>query len=659
MQYLLVGKIRWEKRAGGQSRVRVSPELVQVTPGSRRRPRGSSRSTPRSPTCSRCRPTSRAGWPRRSTSRWATARGSRSRGAADPEPRGLRRLPEGRWRSTTATSDPARLRQAVSYFEQAVALDTAFAPAWARLSQASTLHQLRRHPEPGAAERARVRRRARAGPGARPAGRPPGAGRLPAPDQAGLRGGPSSSTARASGSPRRMPSCSAASGRPSSVLGRWDASLEHLHQAQRLDPRSVADRPGADARPCSGAERYPTRRGDASERWLARRPRQPARLRIEGDGPGARADLAGAAGDRRGTAGRDPSHPVRGLRRDLLGAVSGCSTTTSSGCCSGSRRRRSTTIAAPGASPSPASLRAPGRSGMARAYADSARIAFEEQIRATPEDAQLHVSTASRSPTRGRKADAIARGRAWRSRCIPISQDAFAGPVLPASARADLHPGGRAGEGAGPARAAAQMPYYLSPAWLGSTRPSIRCGTTRASSKLAEPGHDRSELAALRDGLARPLRARARARPRRHGHGLAGPGPQARPPGRAQGAPSASWPPRSAPSGSSARSGSPPGCSTRTSSPCSTRARPPGRLWFTMPYVEGECLRDRLRRERQLPVDAALRIATRGGAGARVRPPARAWSTATSSRRTSCSPGTARPWWPTSGSRGRWAVTTG
>ena len=33
-----------------------------------------------------------------------------------------------------------------------------------------------------------------------------------------------------------------------------------------------------------------------------------------------------------------------------------------------------------------------------------------------------------------------------------------------------------------------------------------------------------------------------------------------------------------------------------------------GRLWFTMPYVEGESLRDRLRRERQLPVEDALRI---------------------------------------------------
>jgi serine/threonine protein kinase len=33
-----------------------------------------------------------------------------------------------------------------------------------------------------------------------------------------------------------------------------------------------------------------------------------------------------------------------------------------------------------------------------------------------------------------------------------------------------------------------------------------------------------------------------------------------------------------------------------------------GQLWFTMPYVEGESLRERLRRQRQLPLDDALRI---------------------------------------------------
>jgi tetratricopeptide (TPR) repeat protein len=35
-----------------------------------------------------------------------------------------------------------------------------------------------------------------------------------------------------------------------------------------------------------------------------------------------------------------------------------------------------------------------------------------------------------------------------------------------------------------------------------------------------------------------------------------------------------------------------------------------GRLWFTMPYVEGESLRDRLLREKQLPVSDAVRITT-------------------------------------------------
>src|SRR4051812_47859930 len=34
-----------------------------------------------------------------------------------------------------------------------------------------------------------------------------------------------------------------------------------------------------------------------------------------------------------------------------------------------------------------------------------------------------------------------------------------------------------------------------------------------------------------------------------------------------------------------------------------------GQLWFTMPYVEGETLRERLRREVQLPIDDALQIA--------------------------------------------------
>ena len=75
-----------------------------------------------------------------------------------------------------------------------------------------------------------------------------------------------------------------------------------------------------------------------------------------------------------------------------------------------------------------------------------------------------------------------------------------------------------------------------------------------------------------------------------------------------------------------------------------------GRLWFTMPYVEGESLRDRLRRERQLPVEDALRIAREAaealdyahqhGVVHRDIKPENILLT-----------GTADRWWPTSGSR--------
>src|SRR3954471_6143698 len=71
-------------------------------------------------------------------------------------------------------------------------------------------------------------------------------------------------------------------------------------------------------------------------------------------------------------------------------------------------------------------------------------------------------------------------------------------------------------------------------------------------------------------------------------------------------------------------------------------------LFYVMPYVEGESLRARLNREKQLPVAEAVRIATEVASPRRsTTPTGTGWSTATSSRRTSCSM-TARRWWPTS-----------
>ena len=80
-------------------------------------------------------------------------------------------------------------------------------------------------------------------------------------------------------------------------------------------------------------------------------------------------------------------------------------------------------------------------------------------------------------------------------------------------------------------------------------------------------------------------------------------------------------------------------------------------LWFTMPFIDGETLRDRLNRERQLPLEDALRIAReaadalehahREGIIHRDIKPENILLRPRPGR-----DGTR--WWRTSGSRGRW-----
>ena len=75
-------------------------------------------------------------------------------------------------------------------------------------------------------------------------------------------------------------------------------------------------------------------------------------------------------------------------------------------------------------------------------------------------------------------------------------------------------------------------------------------------------------------------------------------------------------------------------------------------LFYVMPYVEGETLRERLDRDKQLPVDEAVRIATAVAAALQQRTTA-ASSIATSSPPTSCCRTASRSS-PTSASRSRW-----
>ena len=77
-----------------------------------------------------------------------------------------------------------------------------------------------------------------------------------------------------------------------------------------------------------------------------------------------------------------------------------------------------------------------------------------------------------------------------------------------------------------------------------------------------------------------------------------------------------------------------------------------GHLWFTMPFVRGESLRQRLERDGRLPLDEAVRITTEAGRALDYAH-REGSSTATSSRRTSCSPAKATLSSPTSASPAR------
>jgi serine/threonine-protein kinase len=106
-----------------------------------------------------------------------------------------------------------------------------------------------------------------------------------------------------------------------------------------------------------------------------------------------------------------------------------------------------------------------GNPAQARVYADSARLATEEQLRATPDDGQLHVFQGLALAYLGRKAEAIAEGQ--RAVALwSISRDAYQGVYIqhqlvriyllvgePEKALDQLEP-------------LLKMPYYLSPGWL-------------------------------------------------------------------------------------------------------------------------------------------------------------------------------------------------
>ena len=100
-----------------------------------------------------------------------------------------------------------------------------------------------------------------------------------------------------------------------------------------------------------------------------------------------------------------------------------------------------------------------------RAYADSARVAFEQQLKAAPDDPGHHVLLGHMLAYLGRKAEAIAEGRRGMA-LLPVSKDAIQGAH-------NLHHlawiyilVGEQDKALDQLEELLPIPYYLSPGWL-------------------------------------------------------------------------------------------------------------------------------------------------------------------------------------------------
>ncbi len=460
VSYLLTATVRWEKGGGG-SRVQVSPELVDVT-------------RPDAPTSKWQQPFDAAITDVFAVQSEIATKVAQALGAAlgAGEEKRLSEKPtqnlaaydaflKGEEIRNSGAADPPNLRKEIGFYEQAVALDPGFAQAWAGVSVANSLLYFSGTPVPALAERARqtAEKAIELAP-SRPQGylalgdyeRSVAVDLTTALEQyeKGLRLAPGDADALR------------ATALAEEGLGRWDAAVEHFKEAVRVDPRSANNlRFLGDA--LLRLRRYP----EAREALDRRLPLAPTNLDLiedkaisylgEGDLAGARAVLKAVPKE------VEPTALVAFLAAyyDLVWVLD-------------EDQREILLRLTPSAFDDDRGAWAiclvqayalKGDAANVRTYADEARKAFEEQLRAAPNDAQRHVELGLALAYLDRKEEAIREGERGVA-LDPVSKDAWGGPYMqhqlvriyilvgePEKALDRLEP-------------LLKMPYYLSPGWL-------------------------------------------------------------------------------------------------------------------------------------------------------------------------------------------------
>jgi eukaryotic-like serine/threonine-protein kinase len=459
--YLLTATVQWEKLPDGSSRVRVSPELVDVTPGHAPRTKWQQpfdaaitdvfqvQADIAGQVASALNVALGAG-----QKQTLTARPTENLAAYDA-------LLKGEATQGLVINDPPSLRSAITYYERAVALDSTFGLAWAQLGRANASYYYNVTPNPASADAARrAAERAIALAPDRPESqlamgsyygqvRADNARALVAYD-AGLRIAPDNADLLASAALTEQ------------SLGRWDAGAKHLERAWTVDPRSATTARRL-AQNLLRLKRYPEAEA-ATDRGLAVAPdnldliENKAMIHLaRGDLPGARAAIHAAPAEVEPTALVAFIGNYWDLHWVLDDAQQQLLLRLGPALYDGDRGTWGIVRA------STYYLR--GDKALARVYADSARLGFEETLKATPDDGQRRVFLGLSLAYLGRKAEAVKEGE--RAVALwPTARDGYTGPYIQHQLARIYAVAGEPDKAVDQLEALLKIPYFLSPGWL-------------------------------------------------------------------------------------------------------------------------------------------------------------------------------------------------
>jgi eukaryotic-like serine/threonine-protein kinase len=457
VDYLLTGTVRWEKGAGG-NHVRVSPELIQVSTGSTKwqQPFDATLTDVFKVQADMAGEVAQA---------LDLALGTAQRAALAEKPTANAAAYDAYLKGEAASqglgiADPVTLRTAIGFYEQAVALDSGFAQAWAELSRAHSLVYANGAPTAESDRRAReaAERALRLAPN-QPAGYlaladyyasvPSDQDRAREEYEAGLRLAPNNADLLG------------ASALVEVSTGKWDAALAHLTRAQALDPRSLSIGRRL-AYTLLRMRRYPEALA-ASDRAMALAPENVPALENKAMVLAAQGNLEGA---RRVIRDAPPSLDPTVLAayfgnyyemywlldrqmQDLLLRLTPSAF--------GDRASWAIVLAQ--------TYHLHGDRARALAYADTALAEFEKRIRDTPTDPQSHAFRGLALAFLGRKAEAIAAGQKATS-LAPIAKDSYIGPYVQHQLVRIYIEVGEPDKALDQLEPLLRMPYNLSPGWL-------------------------------------------------------------------------------------------------------------------------------------------------------------------------------------------------